>query len=348
VIEFVYFDADGTLFDLDAALRRALGVALEELRLCLPTSATGALSIEDLQADRDQAAAELAGVDLNLERIRLAGFTRTLERCGVPEAGLAERLTALFLEHRFTGTLPFDDVLPALDALGAEYRLGVLSNGNSHPDRCGLAGRFETVVLAQDHGVEKPDRRLYEIAAAAAALPPDRIAMIGDSYTDDVLGARNAGWHSIWLNRPATADDQRDAPPARIPAEAGDQFAIPRGGVSGDDRRAAGSGGSPERVVVGCGGRFAAPGGGVSGDDRRAAGSGGSPARIAAEADDRFAAPGGSVSGDDRRAAGSGGSPERVVVGSGGRFGAPGGVAEIATLRDARRVLSRLAGGESG
>lgn len=201
-IEFVYFDADGTLFDLDATLTRALHLTLTELRRLVPGPATTALTVEALQADRDVVAAELRGVEFDLARIRLAAFTRTIRRCGVadPEA-LAERITAYFLQHRFAGSLVFPEVPAALDELAAKYRIGVLSNGNSHPDRCGLAGRFESVVLAQDHGVEKPDRRLYDIAATAVGLPPERIAMVGDSLDDDVAGAQLAGWRGIWLNR---------------------------------------------------------------------------------------------------------------------------------------------------
>lgn len=46
-----------------------------------------------------------------------------------------------------------------LDALGSRYRLGLVSNGNSYPERSGLDGRFAFTVFAHDHGVHKPDRR---------------------------------------------------------------------------------------------------------------------------------------------------------------------------------------------
>lgn len=35
--------------------------------------------------------------------------------------------------------------------------------------------------------------------------------MVGDSPVNDVTGARNAGWHGIWLNRDGATCPQQDA-----------------------------------------------------------------------------------------------------------------------------------------
>jgi len=64
-----------------------------------------------------------------------------------------------------------------------------------------LGGVFQAVVFSQDHAVDKPDRRLFDTAAAQIGSRPDRLVMVGDSIRNDVQGARDAGWHGVWLNR---------------------------------------------------------------------------------------------------------------------------------------------------
>lgn len=201
VIEAIFVDGDGTLWDFEALMRRALTRTLGELRELVPGPATGALTVEGMIADREEVGARLRGTETSLERIRLAAFTRTLQHAGIDDAELAERVNASYLRHRFTGVELYPDVLPFLDRVAPVLPVGLLSNGNSYPERCGLAGRFAWVVFSSDHGVAKPGRRLYEIAARQAGVDPGRIAMIGDSLANDVVGAQQAGWRGIWLNR---------------------------------------------------------------------------------------------------------------------------------------------------
>ncbi|MGH2461926.1 MAG: HAD family hydrolase [Chloroflexota bacterium] len=120
---------------------------------------------------------------------------------------------AFYLAHRFADIELNSDVIPTLDALGARYRLGVLSSGNSFPDRCGLGGRFQFLVFAQDHRVEKPDPRIFAIALEQTGSTADQILHVGDSLQGDVLGARRAEIASVWLNRgrvPNPSDIQSD------------------------------------------------------------------------------------------------------------------------------------------
>jgi FMN hydrolase / 5-amino-6-(5-phospho-D-ribitylamino)uracil phosphatase len=212
---FVFFDGDQTLWDFRGVMRHALALALRELRVRRPGPLTAELTVETFIADRDEVAQQ--HVDWTMDRIRLAAFTRTVRRCGGPDLELAHDLYELFMHHRFADIELYPDVVPALDALGASsYRLGLLTNGNGDPERCGLDGRFEAVVLAQDHGVSKPDRRLFEIAAAAVGELTLAPVMVGDSLHTDVIGAQRAGWRGIWLNRSAETRPSGITPDAEI------------------------------------------------------------------------------------------------------------------------------------
>lgn len=214
-ISAISFDADGTLWDFDRVMRRALRLTLDELARIDPDLGD-ALTVDGMIAVRDRVAGELKGRVTNLEEIRLEAFRRTLAGTGHLDESLARQLNQFYLAHRFADIELFPDVIPALDALGARYRIGLLSNGNSYPERCGLAGRFGFVVFAQDHGVEKPDPRIFAIALEQAGCAADQLLHVGDSLQSDVLGARRAGIGSIWLNRGRTPNQSEIRPDLEV------------------------------------------------------------------------------------------------------------------------------------
>lgn len=199
----ISFDGDGTLWDFDAVMRHALGCALLDLVRVHPI-AQERLSIDQMIAIRDQVAREMKGRVRNLEEIRFLAFRQTLREIDVTDDDLAHHLNAVYLKHRFADITLCADVVPNLGALATRFRLGLLSNGNSYPERCGLAGRFSFVVLAQDHAVEKPDPRLFAIALEQAGCAQDELLHVGDSLENDIWGAQRAGITAFWFNRNRT------------------------------------------------------------------------------------------------------------------------------------------------
>jgi HAD superfamily hydrolase (TIGR01549 family) len=211
LVAVIFFDGDQTLWDFQGLMRRTLAATIKELRRQEP-AVEGDLSVEAFVADREAAAEQLRGKVTSLESIRLAAFTRSLWRLGIPDARLAERLNDYYLQQRFAGVDLYDDVLPVLETLIRDHTVGLLSNGNSYPERVGLERFFTATVFSQDHGVEKPDPRIYAIAQAA--IPGSEYIMVGDSIANDVVAAQRVGWEGIWLNR-----DRRD-PPAGVRPDA--------------------------------------------------------------------------------------------------------------------------------
>jgi phosphoglycolate phosphatase-like HAD superfamily hydrolase len=105
-IRAISFDGDGTLWDFDQVMRHALGHALAELRSAAP-GPSAVLTIEAMIAIRNRVAEELKGHVTSLEEVRLAAFEKTLQHIGVADAGLAARLNAVYLQHRFADTRPY-------------------------------------------------------------------------------------------------------------------------------------------------------------------------------------------------------------------------------------------------
>ena len=214
-ITTISFDADGTLWDFERVMCHALGCALEELRRLVP-AVPDFLSIDTLIAIRDQVAAEQENKELTHEAIRLEAFRQTLQFVDNPDDDLAVHLNTLYLKHRFEDILLFDDVLPTLEALRGHYMMGLLSNGNTYPERCGLGGYFQFVVFAQEYGIQKPDPRLFEIAIERAGCAKRQLLHVGDSVQNDVIGAKQAGIKSVWLNRQREDEEANEHPDLEI------------------------------------------------------------------------------------------------------------------------------------
>jgi putative hydrolase of the HAD superfamily len=91
------------------------------------------------------------------------------------------------------------------------FKLGLLSNLTSlHKEpvkRLGLEQKFDVIGYSCDQGLVKPDRRLFSWISEALAVSPERVLVIGDSYPNDVIAAREAGMRAVWLD----ASDPRAA-----------------------------------------------------------------------------------------------------------------------------------------
>lgn len=205
-IKAISFDADGTLWDFEKVMRHSLHYVLQELHK--HDSKTAAmLDIDKMIEIRSKVAEELKGRVTNLEAVRLAAFRKTLENIGRSNDTLAHQLNEVYLEHRYEDITLFSDVLPTLNKLREKYTLGLLSNGNSYPERCGLEGMFQFVVFSQDYGVEKPDPKLFNIAVEKSGYARSQLLHVGDSLETDIVGAMKTGIKYVWLNRKHVKND---------------------------------------------------------------------------------------------------------------------------------------------
>lgn len=90
-------------------------------------------------------------------------------------------------------SLPYTDVPEVLAELKTcGMRIGVVSD--IHYDlrplfvRSGIAHLVDAYTLSFEHGVQKPDPRLFEIALAELGIAPDEALMVGDRASRDAGG----------------------------------------------------------------------------------------------------------------------------------------------------------------
>ncbi len=106
--------------------------------------------------------------------------------------------------YRFEAADFYPDAIPCLRAVkAAGYRVGVAGNQPAEAERALTAAGVEAdfVAASEAWGVEKPQPEFFARIAAAAALPADQIAYVGDRLDNDVLPALEAGMAAILIRR---------------------------------------------------------------------------------------------------------------------------------------------------
>ena len=59
---------------------------------------------------------------------------------------------------------------------------------------------MDQLIVSAGVGVVKPDVKIFRMAEEKWGMKPENTFMIGDSLENDIAGAKNAGWKTIWMN----------------------------------------------------------------------------------------------------------------------------------------------------
>lgn len=207
-IRAIFFDTLGTLWHPEPdparrAVERCLALGRE-------------VSLPDVRYHRVRLQDELwarfsDGRCTSEERARaywLDFYTRLAQALEVPAEKIPEMARALLEDQFDSGSYRlYPDVVPALEHLHRQpdRTLGVLCNRDG-PDRdllraFGLGDLLTHCIVSSEVGVEKPDSRIFHLAAAACGIPPESLVYVGDDLLEDMTGALVAGSRPVLVDR---------------------------------------------------------------------------------------------------------------------------------------------------
>ena len=194
----VTLDLDDTLWPVWPALERADQAINAYLQQHHPEVAR-AWPIDAMRALRAQVAMERLDLAHDFSTQRKLTLQHAFDACGVVAAPIDALWDIYFAERNRVEFYP--DSLPALARISAGWTLASLTNGNADLQRVGIDIHFRHHICARDIGAAKPDARIFRYAAERLQLAPEQILHVGDDPLADMVGARDAGLRTAWLNR---------------------------------------------------------------------------------------------------------------------------------------------------
>ncbi len=201
----IFFDVDDTLYDLKSPLEKAFFQIYGN-------------SCRDIDMDRlfiqfrkhsDEVFLDSQNGSISMEEMyiyRMQSACRDLKF--VMSASEAMQCQKYYEYYQQRIELP-DAICRLLTTLKSKgCTMGIITNGPSQHQRdkirvLGLNQWIpeENIYVSGDYNTAKPDPALFDLAVKKIGGRPEEYIYVGDSFENDVIGAKAAGWNMIWLNR---------------------------------------------------------------------------------------------------------------------------------------------------
>ncbi|MDK8502207.1 HAD family hydrolase [Aerococcus sp. UMB1112A] len=101
-----------------------------------------------------------------------------------------------------------DDMRQVLDLLkAADQAMGVITNGETAKqwakvETMGLTDWIpeDYILVSEEVGVAKPEREIFDLVCQRMGIRPEESVYFGDNFKHDMVAAKEAGFHTVWLN----------------------------------------------------------------------------------------------------------------------------------------------------
>lgn len=194
----VLWDLDDTIYSRrDAARRMFPGL----FRACLYTDRSEAFI---------QEAVAYMMTQVRHSMTHESAFRALLERYPADKTYVHANCVDYYYSHIRSFAQPFPETVEILRKLKARgVKLAIVTNITpellEHQKKkvaaLGIADLFDAIVYSAELGIHKPDKRIFDHAAALLGVSNGECLFVGDDPDSDVTGARCAGMEVVWLDR---------------------------------------------------------------------------------------------------------------------------------------------------
>jgi len=218
MIKHIFFDLDHTIWDFDRNAQETLMELFEHYNLPALGLASPQNFIQTYTENNQQLWAEYHLGKITKEVLRSERFRKTFLELGVNPDLVPPQFEEDYVRISPTKTNLFEGSEKVLAYLQQKYTLHIISNGFKETTLTkmrlsNLNPYFENVIISEDVGVNKPDKRVFEYALNKAGAWKEESIMIGDSLEADIRGAQDFGMQAIFFNplnrdKPADVEQQ--------------------------------------------------------------------------------------------------------------------------------------------
>jgi len=210
----IFFDADNTLIDHRECEKQALIYLFNNMGMTYKSE------YQDVFRPLDQKLWDCEsydGVPISREDIPVYRFKLFFEMINIVyhDHVKANDLFKIGLADSSALTENAEEIIEYLHDKG--YILCVVTNGLTALQKPRVVnskiGKFIShVIVSEEAGAHKPDPLIFYSMLNRLCLTSDDVIMVGDSLTNDIQGAKNAGIRAVWYN-PGHAKNETDSVP---------------------------------------------------------------------------------------------------------------------------------------
>ena len=207
---WLFFDADGTLFDYNRAEATAFRKAFDLLKFQFEESYLD--TYQKINRDLWQA---LERHEITPAVLRLRRFELLLEALQL--VGSADALNVAYVEQLGLCADLMDGAYEVLQTLSMTSRIAIVTNGLEAVQRSRLSHAtilpfINALIISEEVGAAKPHPAFFDAAFQETGNPArNGVLIIGDSLTSDIRGGVNYGIDTCWYN-PASEPVPIDLP----------------------------------------------------------------------------------------------------------------------------------------
>jgi HAD superfamily hydrolase (TIGR01549 family) len=204
-VRAVLFDLDDTLFDHRHSCRSGLAAVQQNFQrlqeIPLDEVERGYMAL--LEESHPNV---LQGV-IALEEARVERFRRLFLQAGEEVSPARAGVCAELYQKAYRAARrPVPGAIPLLRRLRSMAKIAVVSNNLIEEQKeklrcCELYPFVDCLVVSEEIGAAKPEPAIFEVVLSRLRCGAQEAVMVGDSWTEDIIGAHGVGIRPVWLNR---------------------------------------------------------------------------------------------------------------------------------------------------
>lgn len=201
---WLWFDADGTLFDYNRAEAAALKNTFHSLTL--PFEDTYLDVYRKINHGLWQA---LERQEITQAVLRYRRFELLMEAIQV--SGSPEQMSSTYVEQLSICSELIEGAYEVLQTLHKKSQIAIVTNGlqtvqRGRLEHSAIRGFIKELIISEEIGAAKPGHAFFDAAFARCGHPARRdVLIIGDSLSSDIQGGVDYGIDTCWYN-PAGED----------------------------------------------------------------------------------------------------------------------------------------------
>ena len=196
---WLWFDADGTLFDYDRAEAAALKNTFHSLTL----------PFEDAYLDvyrkiNHRLWQALERQEITQAVLRNRRFELLMEAIQV--SGSPEEMSSTYVEQLSICSELMEGAYEVLQRLHEKSQIAIVTNGlqavqRGRLEHSAIRGFIQELIISEEIGAAKPGRAFFDAAFARCGHPAKSdVLIIGDSLSSDIQGGVDYGIDTCWYN----------------------------------------------------------------------------------------------------------------------------------------------------